>query len=89
MMRDDPRDEADYLARARRIREDFLAAIDDLSGRLGRLEGRVMGGANRAHETLEQGLSSTRGEISANPLVAVSIAAGLGFLVGMMLIRRR
>lgn len=77
----------------RRLGEDVHQLKQDLAG-------TARSGAAAARDTIKQGLSTAkekgaeatdavRGHITEHPLAAVGIAAGVGFLLGMLVCRSR
>ncbi|MGH7133631.1 MAG: DUF883 family protein [Phycisphaerales bacterium] len=77
----------------RRLGDDVQQLKQDLAG-------TARSGAAAAKDTLKQGLSTAkekgaeateavRGHITSNPFAAVGIAAGVGFLLGMLVSRSR
>jgi ElaB/YqjD/DUF883 family membrane-anchored ribosome-binding protein len=67
--------------------EDLLSDGADIGGKT---KGLVRKGSKAMHEAVEQGkaaISGIESTVSANPLVSVAVAFGIGFMVGR-LIRR-
>ncbi len=85
----DRRDAAEFLRKARQLRDELSGAAEEISQRLGRLEERTRRGVHRAQQNFDGGVLSTREEIRAYPLTAIGIAAGVGFVLGLFLYRRR
>ncbi len=61
--------------------EDIGDKIQDLGNSVGDMATRQY---ERAHDTVSDGLRETSGAIQRNPLAAIGIGLGLGFLVGLV-----
>ena len=61
--------------------EDIRDNIEDLGNSVGNLATRQY---ERAHDTVTDGLRQTGDAIQRNPLTAIGIGLGLGFLVGLV-----
>ena len=61
--------------------EDIRDNIEDLGNSVGNLATRQY---ERAHDTVTDGLRQTGDAIQRNPLTAIGIGLGLGFLLGLI-----
>ena len=61
--------------------EDIRDNIQDLGNSVGDMATRQY---ERAHDTVSDALRETSGAIQRNPLAAIGIGLGLGFLVGLV-----
>ncbi|MGE0629802.1 MAG: hypothetical protein AB7O43_18510 [Hyphomicrobiaceae bacterium] len=68
--------------------EDLRADVTNLTDAVKKLANAEFGGvASDARQAAEQGMASVESSIRKNPTQAALIAAGVGFLVGLLVIR--
>ena len=77
----------DLKERAAQVRERLNAAMHGLEGVLGKEEGSLGASIANTQETVAREIEAAEEHIRENPIGSVVVAAGVGFLVGL-LIRR-
>jgi len=75
--------QAAYAERVAQVREDFEGLIDDLSDRVGEADRIVREGFARAEQAVRVGVDETSVRIRERPLLALGVAAAVGFVLGL------
>ena len=75
--------------RAGEARDKLNAVLGDLRGKAQQTEQAIRKNLAQAQESLRQGAAHTETRIKEHPFAAVGIAAGIGFLIGLLINRKR
>jgi len=78
-----------FYGKAREARDKLNTVLTDLRGKARETETVVRKGVGQAEESVRQGVQQTEIKIKEYPFAAVGIAAGLGFIIGLLVNRSR
>jgi len=81
-------EESSY-SKAREARDKLNTVLADLRGKAVETEKVVRKSLGSAEESMRQGVHQTETKIREYPFAAVGIAAGLGFIIGLLVNRNR
>lgn len=65
--------------------DEIVGSLRDLAGSAERLVSSISGGLEDAEGRVREGLDQAEETIRNHPLAALGIAAGLGFVIGLMI----
>ena len=86
---DDTHGDESFYGKAREARDKLNTVLTDLRGKARETEKVVRKGVGHAEESVRQGVQQTETKIKEYPFAAVGIAAGLGFIIGLLVNRSR
>ena len=86
---DDTSGDDSFYGKAREARDKLNTVLTDLRGKASETEKVVRKGLGQAEESVRQGVQQTETKIKEYPFAAVGIAAGLGFIIGLLVNRNR
>jgi ElaB/YqjD/DUF883 family membrane-anchored ribosome-binding protein len=81
--------DASFYGKARDARDKLNAVLTDLRGKARETEKAVRQHLTQAQTSVKQGVQHTETKIKEYPLAAVGIAAGIGFIIGLLVNRNR
>jgi ElaB/YqjD/DUF883 family membrane-anchored ribosome-binding protein len=84
-----PAGDDSFYGKARDARDKLNSVLTDLKGKAAETEKAVRKTLGHAEESVRQGVQHTETKIKEYPFAAVGIAAGLGFIIGLLINRSR
>jgi len=78
-----------FYGKAREARDKLNSVLTDLRGKARETEKAVRKSLGQAEESVRQGVQQTETKIKEYPFAAVGIAAGIGFIIGLLVNRNR